>query len=241
MQTCEKKRFHEPIYDERNNCIRNGLLPLARINFRIDLLTERIKFELSRFSMILKKIRSCTLCHPDLPLGPKPILSGSPKSKIAIVSQAPGRIAHASGIPFKDPSGKNLRRWLGVDDNTFYNEDLFAIAPMGFCYPGKGRGGDLPPRPECAPKWHPELFPYLERLELKLLIGQYSQKAYLGKRMEKNLTETVRNFEAYLPEYFPLPHPSPRNGIWLRKNSWFEEEVLPALREEVNIILSGKG
>ena len=188
-------------------------------------------------SNLIAEIKTCTLCTEHLPLGPKPILSGNARSKIAIVSQAPGRIAHQSGIPFMDPSGRNLRAWLGVDESTFYNEDYFAIAPMGFCYPGKGKGGDLPPRPECAPTWHDPLFAYLENLELKLLIGQYSQRAYLGGAMQKNLTETVRRFEAYLPEYFPLPHPSPRNGIWMRKNPWFEAEVLPALREKVKAIL----
>jgi uracil-DNA glycosylase len=188
-------------------------------------------------SDLLKEIRNCTLCAVHLALGPKPILSGNERSKIAIVSQAPGRIAHLSGVPFQDPSGKNLRNWLGVDEGTFYNEDHFAIAPMGFCYPGKGNGGDLPPRPECAPMWHSQLFDYLQGLELKLLIGQYSQNKYLGKRRKKNLTETVRAFDEYLPEYFPLPHPSPRNGIWMRKNPWFEEEVLPALKKEVRRIL----
>jgi uracil-DNA glycosylase len=189
-------------------------------------------------SELIREIRRCTLCAAFLPLGPKPILSGSRNSKIAIVSQAPGRIAHESGIPFMDQSGKNLRAWLGVDEATFYNEKHFAIAPMGFCYPGKGKGGDLPPRPECAPTWHDQLFSYLKNLDLKLLIGQYSQKQYLGSQMKKNLTETVRYFEDYLPEYFPLPHPSPRNGIWMRKNPWFEEEVLPALREKVAKIIS---
>ncbi|MCA1763841.1 MAG: uracil-DNA glycosylase family protein [Cryomorphaceae bacterium] len=188
-------------------------------------------------SNLISEIKTCTLCAEHLPLGPKPILSGNARSKIAIVSQAPGRIAHQSGIPFMDQSGKNLRAWLGVDESTFYFEDHFAIAPMGFCYPGKGKGGDLPPRPECAPTWHDELFAYLENIELKLLIGQYSQRAYLGSRMQKNLTETVRRFEDYLPEYFPLPHPSPRNGIWMRKNPWFEAEVLPALRVKVRAIL----
>lgn len=188
--------------------------------------------------MIPEKIRNCTLCRPHLPLGAKPILSGNPKSKIAIVSQAPGRIAHQSGIPFMDQSGKNLRAWLGVDEATFYDEDLFAVPPMGFCYPGKGKGGDLPPRPECAPKWHPELFPYLEGIELKLLIGQYSQKAYLGSNCKHTLTETVRNYREYLPEFFPLPHPSPRNGIWQRKNPWFEIEVIPVLQKMVKQIIS---
>jgi uracil-DNA glycosylase len=192
---------------------------------------------LAHMSALLRRIRTCTLCTENLPLGPKPILSGNEKSKIAIVSQAPGRIAHLSGVPFHDPSGKNLRAWLGVDELTFYDEDHFAIAPMGFCYPGKGKGGDLPPRPECAPMWHAQLFDYLQGLELKLLIGQYSQKEYLGNRKKKNLTETVRHFEEYLPEYFPLPHPSPRNGIWMGKNPWFEEEVLPALKDEVRRIL----
>jgi uracil-DNA glycosylase len=187
---------------------------------------------------LLHEILKCTLCADHLPLGPKPILAGNTKSKIAIISQAPGRIAHESGIPFMDQSGRNLRNWLGVDEATFYNEDYFAIAPMGFCYPGKGKGGDLPPRPECVVTWHDQLFAMLEGLELKLLIGQYSQKAYLGSHRKSTLTETVRSFNDYLPEFFPLPHPSPRNGIWMRKNPWFEKEVIPALQEKVRPLIN---
>lgn len=190
-------------------------------------------------SELIHQIRQCTLCAKNLPLGPKPILSGNRRSTIAIVSQAPGRIAHQSGVPFMDQSGRNLRNWLGVDEPTFYDENHFAIAPMGFCYPGKGKGGDLPPRPECAATWHDLLFSMLEGLELKLLIGQYAQKEYLGSRMKKNLTETVRTFEEYAPDFFPLPHPSPRNGIWMRKNPWFEDEVIPALQEKVQTVLFG--
>jgi len=189
-------------------------------------------------SKLIREIKCCTLCESHLPLGPKPILAGNAKSKIAIVSQAPGRIAHESGIPFMDPSGKNLRNWLGVDQDTFYNEDYFAIAPMGFCYPGKGKGGDLPPRFECAPTWHPQLFEMLKGLEIKLLIGQYSQKAYLGKERKRTLTDTVKSFAEYLPEYFPLPHPSPRNGIWMRNNPWFEEDVIQALRQKVKQLIN---
>lgn len=154
-------------------------------------------------------------------------------TKILIIGQAPGRKVHETGIPWDDPSGKRLRQWLGVDDETFYNPEIFGILPMGFCYPGTGKSGDLPPRPECAPKWHEPLLKMMPEVKLTLLFGQYAQERYLGKKRQKNLTETVRNWKDYLPDYLPLPHPSPRNQIWVRKNPWFEEEVLPFLKETV--------
>lgn len=184
-----------------------------------------------------QEIRQCTICAEHLPLGPKPILSLHPHSRIAIISQAPGRLAHESGIPWDDPSGERLREWLGVDKTTFYQAEHFAIIPMGFCYPGKGKSGDLPPRKECAPQWHSTILSMLPQIQLTLAIGQYAQKTYLGKSRNKNLTETVRHFETYLPEYLPLPHPSPLNARWRKKNPWFREAVLPVLRKRVKEIL----
>lgn len=176
------------------------------------------------------EISRCTLCAEHLPLGPKPIVRLPKSARIVIISQAPGRLAHLSGIPWDDPSGKRLRNWLDVDDDTFYNSGVFAILPSGFCFPGTGKSGDLPPRPECAPLWHERALAALPKLELKLVIGMYAQKKYLGKRRKKNLTETVRHFEEYLPEYFPLVHPSPRNKIWEKRNPWFLDEVIPPLQ-----------
>ena len=178
---------------------------------------------------LLSEIRNCSICTAHLPLGPSPIVAAHPKSKIAIIGQAPGSKVHETGIPWDDPSGKQLRKWLGISDEQFYDEKLFALIPMGFCYPGKGNSGDLPPRPECAPQWHVELLQRMPNLKLTILIGQYAQRYYLGNKMKKNLTETVRNYKSYLPNYFVVPHPSPRNRFWLGKNPWFEEEVLPDL------------
>jgi len=182
---------------------------------------------------LLSQIRSCTHCKEHLPLGPRPIVAAHPESKIAIIGQAPGTKVHQTGIPWDDPSGKQLRKWLGVSDGQFYDERLFAIVPMGFCYPGKGKSGDLPPRPECAPQWHAPLMEQMPNLKLVILIGQYAQKHYLRDDMKGNLTETVKNYREFLPEYFVLPHPSPRNRFWLSKNPWFEEEVLPDLKKKV--------
>ena len=182
---------------------------------------------------LLKEIRSCSVCADFLPLGPRPIVAANEQSKIAIVGQAPGSKVHKTGVPWDDPSGKQLRKWLGVTDDEFYNEELFALIPMGFCYPGKGKSGDLPPRPECAPMWHEELFGQMPNLKLIVLIGQYAQHYYLGDKMDKNLTETVRNYKNHLPSYFVLPHPSPRNRFWLIKNPWFEDVVLPELKKRI--------
>ncbi len=178
---------------------------------------------------LLSEIRGCEVCSKHLPLGPKPIVTAHPESKIVIIGQAPGTKVHETGMPWDDPSGKQLRKWLGVTNTQFYDEKLFALIPMGFCYPGKGKSGDLPPRPECAPLWHQRLLKKMPNLKLSILIGQYSQKYYLRDTMEKNLTETVRNYKNYLPDYFVLPHPSPRNRFWLQKNPWFGEGVLPEL------------
>ncbi|MEM9525892.1 MAG: uracil-DNA glycosylase family protein [Bacteroidota bacterium] len=178
----------------------------------------------------LREAHACTVCAEYLPLGPKPLFRIHPNCRIGLLSQAPGRLAHESGIAWDDPSGRRLRDWLGVDEATFYDSTLFAVLPTGFCYPGKGKGGDLPPRLECSPLWQKPLLALMPKLEVKLLIGAYSQQYYLGKQRKKNLTETVRAYQEYLPKYFPLPHPSPRNGIYLRRNPWIEAEVIPALQ-----------
>ncbi|MEM7185314.1 MAG: uracil-DNA glycosylase family protein [Bacteroidota bacterium] len=183
--------------------------------------------------LLLNEIRQCEICKEHLPLGPRPVVSGHPQSRIVIIGQAPGTKVHASGIPWDDASGKELRRWLDISSEAFYDEKNIAIVPMGFCYPGKGKSGDLPPRPECAPQWHEALLSKMPNLQLVLLIGMYAQKYYLKDRAKRTLTETVANYKEYLPGYFPLPHPSPRNRIWMRRNAWFKEEVVPELRKKV--------
>lgn len=182
---------------------------------------------------LLADIKQCTLCLPYLEHGVNPVVAAHPQSKIAIIGQAPGSVVHRTGIPWDDQSGERLRSWLGVDKTTFYNPQYLALIPMGFCYPGKGKSGDLAPRKECAPLWHEQLMEKMQHLELIVLIGQYAQNYYLGKRKQRTLTETVKQFKNYLPEFLPLPHPSPRNNIWLKKNSWFETDVLPTLKQKI--------
>lgn len=186
---------------------------------------------------LLSEIRACQICKHNLPMGPRPTLAASPESKILIVGQAPGRVVHETGIPWNDKSGDNLRRWLGVQREEFYNTSTFAIVPMGFCYPGTGKNGDLPPRKVCAPQWHGLLLEMMPNLQLTLLIGQYAQNYYLKEKVKNTLSDTVKSFSEYLPAYLPLPHPSPRNNIWQKKNLWFAEEVLPELRERVREVL----
>ncbi len=187
---------------------------------------------------LLVEIRDCTVCKPYLPLGPRPIVVAHPDARIIIIGQAPGTKVHQTGIPWDDPSGRQLRKWLGVTDPVFYDAAKIALVPMGFCYPGKGKGGDLPPRSECAPLWHGPLWKEMPNLELIILIGAYAQNYYLKGEMEKNLTETVQAYRKYLPKFFPLPHPSPRNRFWLSKNPWFEEEVVTELRNLVKNTLA---
>ena len=186
---------------------------------------------------LLSEIRDCTVCSEHLPLGPRPIVAGTSKSKIVLVSQAPGRKAHSHNKAWDDPSGRKLREWLGVTDEEFYNPNNFAILPIGFCYPGKGKTGDLPPRKECAPLWHELFWNNLEDVKLTLVIGKYAQDRYLKNFSKGNLTENVANYQEFLPKFFPLPHPSPVNRFWMTKNPWFESDVLPELKERVRDIL----
>ncbi|MEQ9375959.1 MAG: uracil-DNA glycosylase family protein [Imperialibacter sp.] len=182
---------------------------------------------------LLNDIRACSLCKEHLPYVPRPIIQAGSSARIVIIGQAPGMKVQQSGIPWDDVSGDNLRSWLGIDRETFYNGKLLTLMPMGFCYPGTGKSGDLPPRPECAPLWHQPVIASMPEVQLTLLIGQYAQAYYLKQRCKNTLTETVRNYQTYLPDYLPLPHPSPRNNIWQKKNSWFREDVLPALQSIV--------
>ena len=188
---------------------------------------------------LLTEIRGCRICADHLPLGPRPVVVARPSAQILIVGQAPGTKVHATGIPWNDRSGDTLRGWMAVDREVFYDPDRIAILPMGFCYPGvmpskNGKsGGDAPPRPECAPEWHEKVLAHLPRIELILLAGMYAQARYLGDRRKKTLTETVACWRDYGPKLFPLPHPSWRSGNLLRKNPWFEAELLPELRSRV--------
>ena len=182
--------------------------------------------------------RACTVCAPHLPLGPRPILQVGRGARLVITSQAPGTKAHLSGIPFEDASGERLRDWLGIGPDRFYDTELVAILPTGLCYPGRlPRGGDVPPRPECAPIWHPRILPLLSGMRLRLLVGSFAIRRVLGPKGPP-LAERVRNHAAYLPDHFPLPHPSWRTLVWAKRNPWFEAEVLPALRREVARVLA---
>ena len=186
---------------------------------------------------LLERARACTLCEATLPLGPRPVLRAHTDARVLIVGQAPGTRVHETGVPWDDPSGERLRDWLAVDRDTFYDATRFAIVPTGFCYPGRKGGGDAPPRPECAPRWHPPLLAALPAVRLVLLIGAHAQAYYLGPE-RRTLTERVRDYAALLPDRFPLPHPSPRNRRWLVQRPWFEAEVVPALRSAVAAALS---
>ena len=186
---------------------------------------------------LITAIRACRLCEPHLPLGAKPIVQLGGRAKILIVGQAPGTITHKKGVPFDDPSGERLRGWLGVDRACFYDPDCFAIAPMGFCYPGTGSSGDLPPRPECAATWRPRLMDELQGIELTVILGTYALKWHLGAQAKPSVTQTVAAWQDYWPGIIALPHPSPRNNRWLKENPWFEAEVVPRLREQVKNLL----
>jgi uracil-DNA glycosylase len=182
---------------------------------------------------LLVAVRQCRVCEKQLPLGPRPVLRASATAHILIVGQAPGVRVHASGIPWDDPSGERLRTWMGLDTDGFYDESQIAIIPMGYCYPGRGNGGDLPPRPECATLWLDHLLAKLPRIELTLLIGLHAQRHFLGSHRKRSLTETVKAWRDFAPEYLPLPHPSARNTPWFKRNPWFEQELLPELHEQI--------
>ncbi len=186
---------------------------------------------------LLPRIRSCRECEAHLPLGPRPVVRAEEGARILVVGQAPGTKVHESGVPWDDASGDHLREWLELDKEVFYDASRIAIAPMGFCYPGKRKGGDAPPRKECAPLWHAPLIDALPSLELIVLSGQYALAYYLRAGRKKNLTETVRAFRDHLPRYFALPHPSWRSKPWMKKNPWFETDVLPELRKRVKALL----
>jgi uracil-DNA glycosylase len=179
---------------------------------------------------LLVAVRACRACESHLPLGPRPVLRASATAHVLVVGQAPGVRAHETGIPWNDPSGERLRAWMRMGREDFYDESRIAIIPMGFCYPGRGDRGDLPPRRECAQLWLQHLLARLPQVELTLLIGMHAQRHYLAGRCKPSLAETVRAWREYGPRYFPLPHPSPRNQAWFKQHPWFERQVLPALR-----------
>jgi uracil-DNA glycosylase len=185
---------------------------------------------------LLHTIRQCRICEAHIE--PRPVLSVHPDSRLLLIGQAPGTRVHASGIPWNDPSGDNLRAWMGLDKAQFYDVERLSIMPMGFCYPGKGRSGDLPPRPECAPQWHAAVLEHMPHIELTILIGQYAQAYYLKEKKKGSLTETVAAFREYLPAFLPLPHPSPRNRLWMRNNPWFLETVVPVLQHRIQQLLN---
>ncbi|WP_406732175.1 uracil-DNA glycosylase family protein [Vibrio scophthalmi] len=181
---------------------------------------------------LLTKIRQCRQCEPELALGANPIIQAHQDAQILIIGQAPGSRVHHSSIPWNDPSGDRLRTWLAIDKETFYDARKVAIMPMGLCYPGKGSSGDLPPRKECAPLWHQSVLELLPNIKMTLLIGQYAQNYYLAQK-PKTLTDTVKAWGSWAPQYIPLPHPSPRNSLWLKRNPWFETDVVPFIRQYV--------
>ncbi|MHB8948605.1 MAG: uracil-DNA glycosylase family protein [Rhodoferax sp.] len=183
---------------------------------------------------LLEAVRNCRACDSHLPLGPRPVLRAGAAARILIVGQAPGVRVHTTGIPWDDPSGERLRGWMGVDKAFFYDESRIAIIPMGYCYPGRGADGDLPPRRECAALWLDQLLARMPQIELTLLVGQYAQRHFLGSHRKPSLTETTRAWREYAPQFIPLPHPSPRNQPWFKQHAWFEEEVVPALQARIN-------
>ncbi|MGH1439725.1 MAG: uracil-DNA glycosylase family protein [Cellvibrionaceae bacterium] len=197
---------------------------------------------------LVDHVKRCDICEAHLPFGPRPVVQLSSNASLLIIGQAPGRRVHETGIPWNDPSGDRLRMWLGLSREQFYDATNLAIMPMGFCYPGTGKTGDLPPRKECAEQWHESLLSRLNNVKLTLLIGQYAQRYYLARsdfnnvtqyKKNQSLTDTVRMWDSYLPnDLLPLPHPSPRNQLWLKKNAWFEHDVLPVLKERVQTICS---
>jgi len=195
----------------------------------------------STLERVCREARACRICEQHLPLGPKPVFLVGASARMLIVGQAPGRRAHESGMPWNDPSGDQLRAWLALDRAAFYDARRIAIVPSGLCYPGSVDGADRPPRPECAPLWQPRFRGALPQVRLTLLVGIYAQAYWLGARRKRTLAQTVRSFREYAPGYFPLPHPSWRNRGWMKRNRWFEREVVPALRRQVRRALRVEG
>ncbi len=187
---------------------------------------------------LLYEVTTCERCKPYLPMGPRPVFQLHPKASILIVGQAPGKKVHETGIPFDDPSGDRLRKWMGIDRADFYNSSKIAILPMAFCYPGTGKSGDLPPRPECAETWRAQLLAQLPNITLTLVLGKYAQDYHLMDSPYKTLTETVKAWQTFWPTHLPLPHPSPRNNIWLKRNPWFQTELLPILQSKTGELLN---
>ena len=187
---------------------------------------------------LLVAVRACRVCEAHLPLGPRPVLQAAASARILVVGQAPGTRVHQTGVPWDDPSGRRLRDWMGVETEVFYDASRIAIIPMGYCYPGRGNGGDLPPRRECAELWLDQLLAMLPKIELTLLIGQYAQRHFLGKRRKATLAATIRSWKDYSPAYIPLPHPSPRNTPWFQRNPGFERQLLPELRRRITVLLA---
>jgi len=192
------------------------------------------------FEALLARVRACRVCAAHLPLGPRPALQAHPSARLFVCGQAPGTRVHETGLPWNDASGDRLRDWLGFDRATFYDARRIALVGVGLCYPGRlANGGDAPPRPECAPLWHPPLRDALPNISLTLLVGTYAQAYYLGPRRKPTMTETVRAWRAYLPDFIPTPHPSWRTTGWLKRNPWFADELVPELRTRVRALVSG--
>ncbi|GAB0108767.1 uracil-DNA glycosylase family protein [Pseudoalteromonas distincta] len=187
---------------------------------------------------LIEQVSKCVICEPHLPLGARPVIQFNPNARILIAGQAPGIKVHETGVPFNDASGNRLREWLGLTRDEFYDANNIAILPMGFCYPGRGKSGDLPPRKECAPAWREQLLAALPNIELTIVLGKYAQAYHLPETKKMPLTELVKSWREYWPNYLVLPHPSPRNNIWLKKNPWFEQDVLPELSERIAAILN---
>jgi len=187
---------------------------------------------------LIEQVSKCVICEPHLPLGARPVIQFNPNARILIAGQAPGIKVHETGVPFNDASGNRLREWLGLTRDEFYDANNIAILPMGFCYPGRGKSGDLPPRKECAPAWRERLLAALPNIELTIVLGKYAQAYHLPETKKMPLTELVKSWREYWPNYLVLPHPSPRNNIWLKKNPWFEQDVLPELDKHVAAILN---
>lgn len=187
---------------------------------------------------LLTAVRACRVCEAHLPLGPRPVVQAGAGARILVVGQAPGARVHATGVPWDDPSGDRLRTWMGIDKTVFYDARQIALIPMGMCYPDRGAGGDLPPRPECAPLWMDPLRAQLPQVELTLLIGLYAQRYFLGNRLRRTMTETVHHWQDFAPAFVPLPHPSPRNTPWFKRHPWIEQDLLPTLRSRVQALLA---